>query len=72
MGLRGLRVGLCSYVGFIFVVGEIFLLQHGITGKTLYVLVALETGGSVHHCFEDDSHNCTGDVGLEINSGAIW
>ena len=72
LGLRGLHVGLCSYVGFIIFVGGIFLLQHSITGGALYVFVALETSGGVHHCFDDDSHDCTGDVNLEINSGAIW
>ena len=71
LGLRGLHVGLCSFVGFIFVVGEIFLLQHSITGKALYVLVALETGGGVHHCFDDDSHDCTGYADLEVNTDAI-
>ena len=72
LGLRGLHVGLCSFIDFIFIVGEVFLLRRSITEGVLYVFVALGTGGGVHHCFDDDSHDCVDDIDLGVNSGAIW
>ena len=41
-------------------------------GEFLGVFIALGTGRGVHHCFDDDSHGCAGDIDLGINSGAIW
>ena len=70
LGRRGLRGGMCASVSFIFVVGGIFLLRHGITRRVLCVLTALAAGGGVHHCFDDDGRDCTGDINSRINSCA--